>query len=51
VVAGLEPGDTGPDLLDDPGTLVAADDREARHDVAVPEVLVGISPRRLIVMS
>src|SRR5215470_13267250 len=46
VVAGLQPGDALADLLDDPGALVAAHDREARHDVAVPQVLVGVAQAR-----
>ena len=40
---GLHPGDARPDLLDDAGALVAADEREAGDDVAVPEVLVGVA--------
>jgi hypothetical protein len=43
VVAGLQPGDALPDLLDDPGALVPADHGEARHDVAVPQMLVGVA--------
>src|SRR5215467_3839214 len=43
VITGAEPGDAGTDLFDDPGALVAADDREARHDIAVTEVLVGVA--------
>ena len=46
VVAGLQPGDARADFLDDPGALVAADDREPRHDVAVPQVLVGVAQAR-----
>src|SRR5436190_4933005 len=46
VVAGLQPGDALPDLLDDPGALVAAHDGEARHDVAVPQMLVGMAQAR-----
>src|SRR5215831_19063257 len=43
VVAGLQPGDALADLLDDPRALVTRHDREARHDVAVPQVLVGMA--------
>jgi hypothetical protein len=43
VIARGQPGDAGADLLDDPGALVAADDREPGHDVAVPEVLVRVA--------
>ena len=43
MVAGLKPGHALADLLDDPGALVPAHDREARHDVAVPQVLVGMA--------
>ena len=43
VVALLDPRDARPDLLDDAGALVAADDREARDDVPVAEVLVGVA--------
>src|SRR5215468_10489948 len=43
VVTGAEPGDAGTDLFDDPGAFVTADDREARHDIAVTEVLVGVA--------
>ena len=43
VVARLDARDARADLLDDAGALVAADDREARHDVAVAEVLVGVA--------
>src|SRR5262249_57796239 len=46
VVAGSQASDAGADLLDDPGALVAADDREPRHDVAVPEMLVGVAQSR-----
>src|SRR5262249_56107640 len=40
VVTGLQPGDAWADFFDDPGALVAADDWEARQEVAVPQVLV-----------
>ena len=43
VVTGLQPGDALPDFLDDPGALVTADDREARHDVAVTQMLVRVA--------
>src|SRR5579859_1857591 len=43
VVTGLQPSDARAGFLDDPGTLVAADDREARHDIAVAQVLVGVA--------
>ena len=43
MVTGLQPGDAFPYFLDDPGALVAAHDREAGHDVAVPQVLVGVA--------
>src|SRR5581483_6902293 len=43
VVAGLDPADARPDLLDDAGTLVAPDEGEAGNDVAVAEVLVGVA--------
>jgi hypothetical protein len=46
VVARLQPGHAGADLLDDARALVAADDREPRHDVAMPEVLVGVAQTR-----
>src|SRR5215510_1577084 len=46
VVAGLQPGDALPDFLDDPGALVAAHEGEARHDVAVPQMLVGMAQPR-----
>src|SRR5215475_9348351 len=46
VVAGLQPGDALPDFLDDPGTLMAAHEGEARHDVAVPQMLVGMAQAR-----
>src|SRR6266487_3799139 len=46
VVAGLQLGDALADLLDDPGTLVAAHQGEARHDVAVPQMLVGMAQAR-----
>src|SRR5215468_2529373 len=49
VVAGLQPGDALADLLDDPRALVTRHDREARHDVAVPQMLVGMAqPGRYI---
>ena len=38
--------DARADLLDDARALVAADDREARHDVAVAQVLVGVAEAR-----
>jgi hypothetical protein len=43
MVAGPQLGDALPDLLDDPGALMATYDREARHEVAVPQVLVGMA--------
>src|SRR3954451_1824975 len=43
VIALLHARDTRPDLLDDPGALVTTDQREAGHDVAVAEVLVGVA--------
>jgi hypothetical protein len=43
MVAGLDPADARPDLLDDAGTLVAPDDREPGDDVAVTEMLVGVA--------
>ena len=46
MVAGLQPGDALADLLDDPGALVPAHHREARHDVAVPQMLVGVAQAR-----
>ena len=50
VVAGLDAGDAGADLLDDPGPLVSAHQREA--DVApalAADVFVGVAePRRLV---
>src|SRR5215831_459759 len=46
VVAGLQPGDALPDFFDDPGTLMAAHEGEARHDVAVPQMLVGMAQAR-----
>ena len=35
LVARLHPGDSGPDLFDDAGALVAPDEREPGDDVAV----------------
>ena len=46
MIAGLQPGDALADLLDDPGTLVPADQREPGHDVTVPQVLVGMAQAR-----
>ena len=43
VVARLDPAHARPDLLDDAGALMAADEREAGNDVAVAEVLVGVA--------
>ena len=40
---GADLGDAGPDLLDDPGALVPADDREPRRQVAVGQVQVGVA--------
>ena len=42
----LTPRDARPALLDDAGALVAADDREARHDVPVAKMLVGVAQAR-----
>src|SRR3954451_5128716 len=46
VVALLDARHARADLLDDAGALVAADDREARHDVAVAQVLIGVTQAR-----
>ena len=46
VIAGLQPGDALADLLDDPGALVPAHHREPRHDVAVPQMLIGMAQAR-----
>ena len=46
MVALLDAADARAALLDDPGALVAADDREARDDVAVAQVLVGVAQAR-----
>src|SRR5215468_10574393 len=46
VIAGLQPGDALTDLLDDPGALMATHQGEARHDVAVPQVLIGMAQAR-----
>src|SRR5215472_16808154 len=43
VGTGLQPGDALPHLFDDPGALMTADDREPRHYVAVPQMLVGVA--------
>src|ERR1700722_13327534 len=43
VVAGLEPGHAGADLLDHARALVAAHDREPRGQVAGADVLVGVA--------
>ena len=46
MIAGLQPGDTFADLLDDPGALVPAYQREPRHDVAVPQMLIRMAQAR-----
>ena len=43
VVALLDAAHAGPALLDHPGALMAADDREAGDDVTVAQVLVGVA--------
>src|SRR5581483_1554136 len=43
VVARLHPADARPDLFDDAGALVTADQREAGDDVAMAQVLVGVT--------
>src|SRR6516164_1940841 len=40
VITGLQPGDALPHLLDDPGTLVPADDRKARQEIPLTQMLV-----------
>ena len=47
MIAGLEPVDAGPNLLDDSGPLVATDDRQRHGHVPGDQVLVGVAhPRR-----
>ena len=46
MVPGRQPRHAGPDLLDDPGALVAADDRKRHRHVARHEVLVGVAHAR-----
>src|SRR6266516_2637283 len=49
VIAGLQPCHALPDLLDDPGAFVATHHGEARHDIAVPQMLVRMTqPGRYI---
>ncbi len=43
MVADLDPGDAGTDLLDDAGALVAQDHRQAGLEVAVGDVDVGVA--------
>jgi hypothetical protein len=43
MITRLEPRNALADLLDDPGALMPAHKREARHDVPVPEVLIGVT--------
>src|SRR5262252_1235914 len=43
VVAGLQPGDALPHFLDDPGAFVTADDREARREIPVAQMLVRVA--------
>jgi hypothetical protein len=43
VITGLQPGDALPHFLDDPGTLVTADDREARREIPLAQMLVRVA--------
>ena len=43
VVTGLEPAAARADLLDDPGSLVPADQRIADRDVAGTQVIIGMA--------
>src|SRR6266566_2089800 len=43
VITGLQPGDARPDFLDDPGALMTADHREARHDIPLTQMLVRVA--------
>jgi hypothetical protein len=43
VITRLQPGDARPDLLDDAGAFVPADDGETGRQVAVAQVLVGMA--------
>src|SRR5580693_7179002 len=47
VVTGLHPGHAGTHLLDDPGALVAEHHRQARLEVAVRDVDVGVAQARV----
>src|SRR6516162_9452044 len=46
VITGLQPGDALPHLLDDPGTLVPPDDREARREIPLTQMLVRAAQAR-----
>src|SRR5262245_1031649 len=43
VITGLQPGDALPDFLDDPGALVPADDRKARREIPLSQMLVRVT--------
>jgi hypothetical protein len=43
VITGLQPGDALPHFLDDPGALVTADDREARREISLTQMLVRVA--------
>ena len=47
VVAGLDAGHAGPDLLDDPRALVAEHHRQPGLEVAVRDVDVGVAQTRV----
>src|SRR6266566_2570016 len=47
VVAGFHPGHARPDLLDDPGALVAKHHRQPRRQIAVRDVDVGVAQARV----
>src|SRR6266568_736006 len=47
VVAGLYPGHARPDLLDDPGALVAEHHGQPRREIAVRDVDVGVAQARV----